>query len=100
MRIEWYCWVIIKITSDISAERGSTAKEPIKIYSVRPGGTHSYQSGIATDPITGQQTPTYGTCFYSYQQYRGIWRCKCGSTNGYYYYPDEEAHSACPLSGH
>lgn len=69
------------------------------LYNVRQGGTHTYQSGIATDPITGQQTPTYGTCYYSYKQYRGIWTCECGSTRGYYYYPDEEVHSSCPLSG-
>ncbi|MGN1198344.1 MAG: hypothetical protein ACI4TA_12170 [Acetatifactor sp.] len=68
------------------------------LYNVKPGGSHLYQNGIKSDPITGQQTPTYGTCYYRIEQYKGVWTCDgCNATNGDYYYPDEVVHSSCSL---
>lgn len=85
------------------------------LYNVKSGSSHSYVSGYKTDPVTGNMTPVYGTCYTSIYQYRGTYTCKdlvvvkddetgeiisateCGATSGYYYYADETHHSACGL---
>lgn len=83
------------------------------LYNVKAGASHSYVSGYKTDPITGNMTPVYSTCYTSIYQYRGTFKCtdlivirdeetgdiisaaECGATSGFYYYPDETHYSAC-----
>lgn len=68
------------------------------LYNVRSGPTHTYIIGYNLDPVTGARIPVYGgECRTATFQYRGTYRCECGATNGFYYFPDEPYHSACGL---
>ena len=88
----------IGLGADADASTGHTHQFVVSdktLYNVRSGPTHTYVSGYKYDPITGVSTPVYGECHTATYQYRGTYRCGCGATDGFYYYPDEPYHSAC-----
>lgn len=62
-------------------------------YNSFTGNTHSYVSGYKVDS-KGNTTPVYSTCTIVVYQYRGVWTCACGATNGMSY-KTEEVHTAC-----
>lgn len=62
-------------------------------YNSFSSGTHSYVSGRKVD-ADGNITLTYSSCTVLVNQYRGVWTCGCGATNGVDY-KTETKHTAC-----
>ena len=62
-------------------------------YNSFSSGTHSYVSGYKVDS-KGNTTPVYSSCTILVYQYKGVWKCACGATNGADYKTETE-HTAC-----
>lgn len=72
------------------------------LVSVRPGYTHEYVTATKTDPITGVETPIYGTCRVLHDVFQGTYTCMvkengiiCGATLPDPYQWGEDRHTSC-----